>query len=110
MQRADSESQPRITRLVDSQMSSREDSLFVSGSGEREPAAGPGDRCSIDEKVANEAGKAVDVVSSTSLTDPILTKVVPCKNTAQGDEKARERSLETKREIRQVSRARKLQM
>lgn len=100
MQRVDGESQSRIERSVDSPMSSREDSLAVSDS-KREPAAGSNDRC-IDEKVANEIGKAVNVVSSSSLADPVSAKVVPYKNVEQNDEKARERNLSTKQEIRKV--------
>lgn len=84
-------------------MSSREDSSVVSDS-ERGPAAGSDDR-HIDEKVANEIGKAVNVVSSTSLADPVSTRVTPCKNIAQSDEKACKRNLsKTKQEIRQVGR------
>ncbi|XP_039302574.1 uncharacterized protein LOC105194543 isoform X7 [Solenopsis invicta] len=100
----DNESQSRIERSVDSQMSSRKDSLAVSGS-ECEPAvaeAGCFDQCStINEKVASEAGKAVNVVSSTSLTDePISAKVVSYTNLAQSDEKARERDRLMKQKIR----------
>ncbi|XP_071554414.1 uncharacterized protein [Temnothorax nylanderi] len=99
VRRVDSESQSRIERSVDSQMSSREDSLAVSGS---EPATGSDDRCGIDEKVAIEVGKAVNVVSSTSLADPVSTRVTSCKNVAKSDEKARERDVkETKQEIKQ---------
>lgn len=107
MQRVcDNESQSRIERSVDSQMSSRKDSLAVSGS-ECEPAvaeAGCFDQCStINEKVASEAGKAVNVVSSTSLTDePISAKVVSYTNLAQSDEKARERDRLMKQKIRKV--------
>lgn len=100
MQRADGESQSRIERSVDSQMSSREDSLAVSDN-EREPATEPNDRC-VDEKVANEVGKAVNVVSSASLTDPVSTKVMSCENIEQIDEKGQERNLLRKQQIRKV--------
>lgn len=102
VRRVDSESQSRIKRSVDSQMSSREDSLAVLDS-DRGPAAGSDDRCDIDEKVANEVGKAVNVVSSTSLADPVSTRVTPCKNVMQSDEKVCKRNLlKTKQDIRQV--------
>ncbi|KYQ57008.1 Protein SAAL1 [Trachymyrmex zeteki] len=102
VQRVDGESQSRIERSVDSQMSNREDSLAVSGNGEYKPAAGSSDRCSIAEEVANEVDKVVNVAPSASLTDSDSIKVVPCKNAVQSDEKARERNLlETKREIPQ---------
>lgn len=109
VQRVDGESQSRIERSVDSQMSNREDSLAVSGNGEYKPAAGSSDRCSIAEEVANEVDKVVNVAPSASLTDSDSIKVVPCKNAVQSDEKARERNLlETKREIPQVGRARRV--
>ncbi|XP_018301159.1 uncharacterized protein [Mycetomoellerius zeteki] len=104
VQRVDGESQSRIERSVDSQMSNREDSLAVSGNGEYKPAAGSSDRCSIAEEVANEVDKVVNVAPSASLTDSDSIKVVPCKNAVQSDEKARERNLlETKREIPQLA-------
>ncbi|XP_071643218.1 uncharacterized protein [Temnothorax longispinosus] len=100
VRRVDGGSQSPIERSVDSQMSSREDSLAVSGS---EPATtGSDDRCGIDEKVAIEVGKAVNVVSSTSLADPVSTRVTSCKNVTESDEKAREQDVkETKQEIKQ---------
>ncbi|XP_077277861.1 uncharacterized protein LOC143906007 isoform X3 [Temnothorax americanus] len=99
VRRVDGGSQSRIERSVDRQMSSREDSLAVSGS---EPATGSDDRCGINEKVAIEVGKAVNVVSSTSLADPVSTRVTSCKNVAESDEKAREQDVkETKQEIKQ---------
>lgn len=101
VRRADSESQPRIEWSVDSQMSSREDSLAVSGS-EHKPAAGSGDRCGI-EKVTNGICKTVNAVSSTSLADPISMRVTPCKNVTQSDGKVPQRILsKTKQEVRQV--------
>jgi len=106
VQRVDDESQSRIEWSVDSQMSSRKDGSTVSGSGEREPATGSVEQCSIDEKVVNEVDKAVSVVSSTSLIDLISTDAVP---STQSDEKACERNLlETKREIRQVGQSEKI--
>ncbi|XP_012054982.1 PREDICTED: uncharacterized protein LOC105618053 [Atta cephalotes] len=104
VQRVDGESQSRIERSVDSQMSNREDSLAVSGNGECKPTTGSNDRCSIAEEVVNEVDKIVNVAPSASLTDSDSIKVVPCKNAVQNDEKARERNLlEMKREIPQLA-------
>ncbi|XP_018407442.1 PREDICTED: uncharacterized protein LOC108783384 [Cyphomyrmex costatus] len=103
VQRIDDESQSRMERLVDSQMSNREDSLAVSGNGECKPATGSSDLCSINE-VANEVDKVVNVAPFGSLIDSVSTKVVLYKNAVQSDEKARERNLlETKREIPQLA-------
>lgn len=84
-------------------MSSCEDSLAVSDN-ERESAMGSDDRCDIDKRIANEAGKAVNIVSSTSLIDPVSMRVTSCKNVTLSDEKARVRNLssKTKQDIRQV--------
>ncbi|XP_011693811.1 PREDICTED: uncharacterized protein LOC105453499 isoform X3 [Wasmannia auropunctata] len=107
VRRVGGESLSRIERSVDSQMSSREDSLAaVSGSDEREPTAGSGDRCGgIDERaIANGIGKAaVNVVSSPSIETSVSAKVVPCENAEQSGEKAREgkNQVETKGEIQQ---------
>lgn len=106
--RVDGESQSRIERSVDSQMSNREDSLAVSGNGECKLTTGSNDRCSIAEEVVNEIDKIINVAPSASLTDSDSIKVVPCKNAVQNDEKARERNLlEMKREIPQVGRSRR---
>ncbi|KAL0105153.1 hypothetical protein PUN28_016656 [Cardiocondyla obscurior] len=92
MRIADSESPSQIERSVDSQMSRREDSLIVSDN-EREPTAGSGGRCGIDEKVVNEASKAVNESSTSLATDLVSTRVItPCKNVTQSNEKARERN------------------
>ncbi|XP_018343708.1 PREDICTED: uncharacterized protein LOC108749461 isoform X2 [Trachymyrmex septentrionalis] len=104
VQRVDGESQSRIERSVDSQMSNREDSLAVSGNGECKSTTGSSDRCSIAEEVVNEIDEIVNVAPSASLTDSNSIKVVPCKNSVQSDEKARERNLlEMKPEIPQLT-------
>ncbi|KAL6265416.1 hypothetical protein P5V15_002212 [Pogonomyrmex californicus] len=96
VQRDDSESQSRIERPVDSQMSSREDSLTGSDST-CIPATGSDDR-RTDEKVENEVGTAANVVSSTSLSDSVSRKVVPCKTEEENDEKtSKKRVLKPKR-------------
>ncbi|XP_011067441.1 PREDICTED: uncharacterized protein LOC105153961 isoform X5 [Acromyrmex echinatior] len=99
----DGESQSRIERSVDSQMSNRENSLAVSGNGECKPT-GSSDRCSIAEEVVNEVDEIINVAPSASLIDSDSIKVMPCKNVVQSDEKARERNLlEMKREIPQLT-------
>ncbi|XP_011863337.1 PREDICTED: uncharacterized protein LOC105559561 isoform X6 [Vollenhovia emeryi] len=101
VRRLDSESQSRIERSVDSQMSSREDSLAVSG-GEHEPAAGH--RCGVDEKVANgKVGRVANAALSTSVP-AVSTRVTACENVTQSDGKAtcEKRLLRTtKQDIRQ---------
>lgn len=95
VRRVDGESQSQIERSVRYQMSSCEDSLAVSGS-ERETMVESGDRC--DKKAANEVGKAVNVVSSTSLIDPISPRLTP----SDGKARVGNLSSKTKQNIRQV--------
>lgn len=105
MRRVDSESQSQIERSVRYQMSSCEDSLAVSGSERESAVESESDRRGIDKKVANEVGKAVNVVSSTSLIDPVSTRLTSCtENVTRSDENARVRNLssKTKQDIRQV--------
>ncbi|XP_050451807.1 uncharacterized protein LOC126851669 isoform X3 [Cataglyphis hispanica] len=87
------ESEPRVERSVDGQMSSREDS----SDSECEPAAESSDRC-IDEKV----DEAANAASSTSLNSPASAKIVPCKSVAQKNTKTCDRDvLNAKYEKRQ---------
>lgn len=103
VRRVDSESQSQIERSVGYQMSSCEDSLAVSDSERESAVESESDRCGIDKKVANEVGKAVNVVSSTSLIDPVSTKLCT-ENVTRSDEIARVKNLssKTKQDIRQV--------
>ncbi|KAL6436956.1 hypothetical protein ACFW04_004944 [Cataglyphis niger] len=78
------ESEPRVKRSVDGQMSSREDS----SDSECELAAESSDRC-IDEKV----DEAANAASSTSLNSPASAKIVPCKSVAQKNTKTCDRDL-----------------
>lgn len=75
------ESEPRVERSVDGQMSSREDS----SDSECEPAAESSDQC-IGEKVDGAE-------LSTSLNSLASAKIVPCKSVAQKNTKTCNRDL-----------------